>query len=517
MQTIVKDRQLDILFIHPPAAEEMFQELADKFSAIEPPTWCLLLANAVINCGFGAAILDCEQERLGIANTVQRIKDYNPRLICIVAFGSQPNASTFLIGNSLKIAKDIKNSYGNQYKVCLGGTHVNAIPDDVLRFDYVDFALLNEGTNTLIDLLATDLSTDLHTVKGLGWKEENGSYRLNECNNLVNSAEMDHRMPGSAWHLLPYKNKPLDLTRSHYWHAGYNDENRSPFASLYTSLGCQFRCDFCMINSLNRTNTDLSHNAANFNVMRFWSPEFIIKEIDKLVEYGVRTLRIADELFLFNRKYYEPLLKLIIERGYGDILSMWSYSRIDTIREEYLELLQKAGMKFIAVGIEAANQKIRKEITKGRFTEINVREIIKKTRDAGINIIQNFIVGLPEETLETMEESYQLAAELNCEAFNIYPCFALPGSPLYTRYRKENPSVLPTEYDEWTFLGYKSKPLPTRYLTAADVLKFRDESWHRYHSRPIYLNMIESKFGLKQRQNIEEMSKIRLRRKLLED
>lgn len=516
MQTAkIKERQLDILFVHPSASTEMFQKLSDKYSAIEPPTWCLLLAQSCYKAGFGAAILDCEAEKLSPTNVLKRILELNPRLVCWIAFGSQPNASSMVVGPALRDAELLKTSHP-EYKICFGGPHINALPEEILSKDCVDFVLLNEGVLTLHSLLNTDLETDLNKVDGLGWKQE-GKLILNNCDNIIPSEKMDELMPGSAWHLLPYKNKPLDLYKSHYWHANYTDELRTPFASLYTSLGCFAKCEFCMINSINRNKNGNQYNASNFNVMRFWSPQFIIQEFDKLIEYGVKTIRIADELFFAQKRYFEPLLKLIIERGYGKFLQLWTYSRVDTVREQYLELFRAAGIKYLALGIESGNQKIRQEVAKGSYKETDVRAVIKQIHDAGIDVISNGIFGLPEDNLETMEETYQLLAELNTAAYNVYPCFALPGSPLYTEFKQNNPSVLPIDYEEYTFLGYNSKPLPTKYLSAAEVVRYRDEAWQRLHSKSSYLFLIERKFGQQARKNIEEMSKIRLRRKILGD
>jgi hypothetical protein len=115
-----------------------------------------------------------------------------------------------------------------------------------------------------------------------------------------------------------------------------------------------------------------------------------------------------------------------------------------------------------------------------------------------------------------MQQTLDLALELCTEFANFYPCQALPGSPLYYT-AKTNGWKLPTTNEGFSFLSYDSQPLPTRHLSAAEVLRFRDQAWHRYFADPTYLALVERKFGLAQRQNIEAMSKIKLRRKLLGD
>ena len=117
------------------------------------------------------------------------------------------------------------------------------------------------------------------------------------------------------------------------------------------------------------------------------SPEFIIKEFDKLYAMGVRTLRISDEMFFLNRKYYLPILERIIEEDFG--FNMWAYSRVDTVRKDALELFKKAGINWLALGIEAGNQNVRQEVSKGTFQEVNIRKVCKTIQDANINIISN--------------------------------------------------------------------------------------------------------------------------------
>ena len=144
------------------------------------------------------------------------------------------------------------------------------------------------------------------------------------------------------------------------WHAEYDYEKRSPYASLQTSLGCQFSCSFCMINMINRDDEEEIGVAGNYSNMRFWSPSFIIREFDKLINMGVRTIRIVDEMFLLNKKYYVPLCEMLSERNKDDSLRMWSYSRVDTIKNpEVLKLVRKAGIKWLCLGIESGEKKVR--------------------------------------------------------------------------------------------------------------------------------------------------------------
>lgn len=268
-----------------------------------------------------------------------------------------------------------------------------------------------------------------------------------------------------------------------------------------------------MINIVNREDNDDHINSSHSRNMRFWSPDFITGEFEKLADLGVETVRISDEMFFLDKRYFEPLLNNLIDRELA--LRMWAYSRIDTVRPKYLDLFQRAGINWLALGVEAGNQEVRREVSKGSFKDINIREVAREIGDAGLNIISNYIFGFPEDTHETMQQTLDLALELNTEMANMYPCQALPGSPLYHE-AQQNGWPLPTKPEGYAFLSYESQPLPTKHLTAAEVLRFRDEAWQTYFTNPDYLNLVEQKFGRAQRLNVEDMSQVPLRRKLLE-
>ena len=463
--------------------------------------------------------MDADAERLSDEEIADRVNELSPRFVCFVVYGQNPNSGTTNMVGAVSASKEIKKTIPT-IPVGLVGSHAQALPFEVLENEHsFDIIFTNEGVYALWNILKIDNLFDpeqLKSVKGIGLRV-NGKPRLTIPEVVVPQDKMDEHLPGYAWDLLPYRERPLDLYRSPYWHAEYDHDKRTPFAALYTSLGCQFKCSFCMINILNRNDNEPIGVASNYSKMRFWSPEFIIGEFDKLVELGVETIRISDEMFLFNRKYYVPLCKLLKERGYGDKLRMWAYSRIDTIRKpENLKIIREAGIKWLCLGIEAADRVVRMEATKGRFKDVDIAEIIKMVHDADIEIIANYIFGLPKESMESMEKTLDLSLELCTMAWNAYPAMSLPGSRLYKEALDEG-RPLPTKYEDFSFHSYESAPLPTEQLHPAEILKFRDDAWHTYHSHPPFLERVENKFGKHARQNIEEMAKVRLKRKAVEE
>lgn len=507
------DKKLDVLFVNPDSSFQAYQGLSENYAAIEPPTWALLLAQSCRAKGFGVGILDCGAERLSLGDAVKRIAEENPRLVCFVMYGQNPNSGTASMAGAELLGRELKELYP-ETTLCFVGSHVSALPKEVLSIDCVDLVLLNEGVYALHNLLQTDLSfSSFGKVKGIGYKN-GGLAILNQPERVVPQDRMDVDLPGYAWDLLPYREKPLDMYRAHFWHAGFSHARRTPFAAIYTSLGCTFKCDFCMINIVNRVDNADGVSAGNSPGMRFWSTGFILNELEKLATMGVETVRISDEMFFLNRRFFDPLLRGVIDRGLK--FHMWAYSRVDTVQSHYLELFKSAGIDWLALGIEAGNQVVRRDASKGSFKDVNIREVVNTVRSGGINVIANYIFGLPEDSLVTMGETLSLAMELNTEMANMYPCQALPGSALYVE-AKKNGIALPDSYSGYAFLSYDSQPLPTKYCTAAEVLRFRDNAWSAYFSNQNYLALVERRFGFEERKNVEAMAKIRLFRRILGD
>ena len=509
---------MDVLFISPGNSVGMYQELAKNYSAIEPPTWSLLLAQSCRSVGFKVGILDVTAESLTNEEALARVEDLNPRLVCFVVYGQNVNAGTSNMAGAVALSSYFKSS-GLCAPICYVGSYIQAVPSTALNKESsIDFGFTNEGVYALRNVLSEskiDINNMGH-IKGVVWRK-NGIPKINPPERVVPGDRMDIDLPGYAWDLLPYDQKPLDLYRAPMWHAEYDESKRSPYAAIQTSLGCQFQCEFCMINILNRDDDEEVGVAGNYNLMRYWSPEFIIKEFDKLVEMGVETIKITDEMFLLNRKYYVPLCEMLRDRGYGKRLRMWAYSRVDTVRRpELLKLVRDAGIKWLALGIESSSRDVRLEISKGKFKDVDIKKVIDYVHDAGIEVMANYIFGLPGDTRESMQQTLDLSKELCTFGWNAYAAMALPGSQLY-KDALEKGIELPQTYEGFSWHGYDTYPLPTETLTSAEILDFRDKAYIEYHSYPPFLEKVKDKGGIEAIENIKEMNKIRLKRKILGD
>ena len=509
-----KEKFLDCLFIVAKSSAKTYQSLANTYSAIEPPTWALLLAQSTRSVGFKVNIIDANAENLTEKDILGRVKDLSPKLICLVVYGQNVNAGTTNMSGAIYLSEFFKKNIN--IPISIIGSHVQALPLETLKKEKsIDFVFTNEGVYALRNVLKIkNFSSDnLSKIKGIAYRNKDNIF-INEPESIVPNEKMDTDLPGYAWDLLPYKNKPLDLYRAPMWHAEYDFKKRTPYASLQTSLGCQFGCNFCMINIINRDDNDEIGVASNYSKMRFWSTEFIIKEFDKLIDMGVKTIRIVDEMFLLNPKYYIPLCEQLAQRNKDDSLRIWSYSRIDTVkRPEILELVRKAGIKWLALGIESGDKSVRLEVDKGKFEDVDVRKVIQKVHDADINVMANYIFGLPGDTKETIKKTFELSLELCTAGWNTYGAMALPGSLLYKK-ALEKGTPLPDSYEGFSFHSYETLPLPTEKLTASEVISLRDEAFDKYHNHKPFLNLIEKKFGKKQVENIVEMTKIKLKRKI---
>jgi len=488
----------DLVLVNPSSRRRVYQSLGAELAAIEPPVWAGLMANFVRRHGYRVTIIDAEAEGLTAEETAQRIVELEPTLTAVVAYGHQPSASTQTMPAAGAVCKAIKAIAPGMTLLLLGG-HVAALPQRTLEEEEVDFVAGGEGLYTLIDLLAAlkAVNPDWRQIRDL-WYHDGAAVRFTSATPLV--ADLDLNLPGIAWDLLP-----MDRYRAHNWHC-LGEPDRQPYAAIYTTLGCPYKCSFCCIQAPFKSG-EAAAGRSTANSYRFWSPRHVVDQLEVLAtRYGVRHVKLADEMFVLNRRHVAAICDLVIERGLR--LNLWAYARVDTIDERLLEKLKQAGFSWLAIGIEAANQRVRKDVQKG-FDQQAIYTTIAKVRAAGLRVIGNYIFGLPDDDLQTMQQTLDLALEMNCEFSNFYSAMAYPGSPLYMQ-AVDKGWQLPETWSGYSQHSVETLPLPTKHLPASAVLRFRDEAFRTYYSSPRYLEMVQTTFGSATVAHIREMAAHRL-------
>jgi radical SAM superfamily enzyme YgiQ (UPF0313 family) len=487
---------LDIVLVNVGGTrKQVYQDLGKVFSAIDTPFWAALTAGYLRSKGFNVDILDANALNLDFGETVEALTKANPKYIAIVCYSQQANVSAPIMVAVGELCRKIKTQMPES-NLILTGWHPSALPERTLREEACDILVKGEGFHTLADLLA---GKDFSQIPGLWWKEGSKILHSTEPENIK---DLTAELPDVAWDLLP-----MDKYRAFSWMCLRDFSERTKYASIFTSLGCPYKCSFCAI-----------HATYGEHRIRYWSPEWVLKQIDILVkDYGVRHINIHDELFVFNPKHYLPIAEGLIERGYN--LNINAFARVDVLDKadiEHLITLKKAGFHWLKLGIETGNTRIRANVGKDAYDVDAVRTAVTKAHSVGIDFCANFMFGLPGDDYSSMQDTLNLAIELMAAFPSFFCAMAIPGSYLYEEALK-NGIDLPETWLGYASQGYEFKPLPTEHLTAAQVLEFRDYAFDTYFKNPKYLNMIETKFGSEARVHIKEMTAIKLKRKLLGD
>jgi len=476
---------LDLLIIKPGAQKELYQGLSETLSGLEPPLWAALLGAFIREKGYEVRIIDSEIEPESV---IPAVMEFQPRIVAVVVSGTNPSASTMNMVGAKTILQEIGKTAPDLTTI-LVGLHPSALPEKTLTDEPVDLVCQGEGFYTLLDLLS---GADYKSIKGL-WYRDEGRQICNPRAELVEPNDL----PMPAWDLLP-----MDRYRAHNWHCFGHINDRTPYGVIYTSLGCPFNCSFCCINAI-----------FGKHRIRYRDPKKVVEEIDYLVNnYGIKNLKIIDEMFDLNEKHVIELCELIIERKYD--LNIWAYARVDTINERKLKKMKQASINWLGIGFESGVKKIRDRVSKGRFDDDRMLKVVKIMQDAGVCIGGNFIFGLPDDDYDTMRGTLDMAKEINCEYGNFYVTMAYPGSKLYEE-AVTNGTKLPKSWLGYSQYGYEAQPLPTKHLSDIEILEFRDDAFNEYHSSARYQNMILEKFGQETLQHIRDMLQRKLRRRLL--
>ncbi len=471
---------LDLLLVNPGNRSLIYQDLGESLTAVEPPLWCRLIAGYVRDRGFSVALQDMEVDGLW--------PEEEPRLIAIVAFGHQPSASTQQMAGVGDLIASLRQGYPGSRIILIGG-HVSALPRRTMEEEPTDYACAGEGPETVLGLLQGDPEEE---IPGLAWRD-GGEVVINAPAPKI--ADLDADLHGQTWDLL-------DMTayRAHNWQC-FDGSPRTPYAAIYTSLGCPYACSFCCINA-----------PFGGKGYRTRSPEAVVAEVETLYrEHGVRTFKIVDEMFVLKPSHYLPICEGLAELPFAGELNIWAYARIDTVKPETLDLLRRAGVRWLCLGIESGSAHVR-DGAKKSLDENDILLTVRAIQKAGINVLGNFIFGLPDDTVDSMQATLDLAMSLDLDFANFYSAMAYPGSALFAA---ADPADLPERWSGYSQHSFDTKPLPTEALTSEQVLTFRDQAFRRYFTNPAYLGHVARKFGGDAVRQVVEMTAQDLPRKLV--
>ena len=421
----------------------------------------------------------------------------------MVAFGHQPSASTQTMVAAGEACRAIKAVAPGQPLLIVGG-HPSALPERTLAEEAVDFVCKGEGPVTVVQLVgalkaASAPGPDLAAIEGLVWRREpGGDAVINPAAPLI--TDLDADLHGIVWDLLP-----MASYRAHNWQCFGDLAARQPYASIYTSLGCPYRCSFCCINA---------PFGANRYRMRAPSPR---RRRGRPPLPQLRREDIQDRRrdVRAERAPCAGDLRRTDRSRLSDRLNFWAYARVDTVKPALLATLRAGGLP-LAGPWHRIRLRPRARRRAKRLNQKEIVEVVRQIQDAGVAVIGNYIFGLPDDTEQPCGRRWTWRSELNCEFANFYSAMAYPGSRLHSL-AERNGWPLPESWSGYAQHSYECLPLATRTLTAAEVLRFRDQAFHDYFADPRYLEMIDWRFGAETRAHVELMAGHRLRRRLLDE
>ncbi|MBI5624891.1 MAG: hopanoid biosynthesis associated radical SAM protein HpnJ [Elusimicrobia bacterium] len=430
------------LFLNPPSFSGFDGGAGSRFQARREvrsfwyPTWLAQPAALIPD----SKLIDAPADGLSVEDAEARAAGYD----LVVMHTSTPS-----FDNDVKVAELLKKRYPG-VMIGLVGAHVAVLPEESLKASpAVDFVAREEFDYTLREVA---LGEPLEKVRGLSWQRD-GRIHHNPDRELI--SDMDE-LPSV---LDIYKR---DLAVENYY-IGYL---KHPYLSLYTGRGCPSRCTFC-----------LWPQTVGGHVYRTRSAESVIAEMAR-----AKSLFPQVKEFFFDDDTFTADLEraAVIARGLGRLGIMWSCNARANVPLEYLKIFKENGLRLVVVGYESGNQTILNNIKKGIRVDI-ARQFTKDCRKVGVTVHGTFILGLPGETQDTMEESLRFACDLDMDTIQVSLAAPYPGTELYrqamTNKWFDEASLVRNDGTQGCTLQYPH--LPSAAITAG-VKRF----YTRFYGRP---------------------------------
>lgn len=318
------------------------------------------------------------------------LESYNPDIVGISLLSVE-------VASALKISQ-ICRQYNDKCYIVWGGLHPTFLPSDCLMNKEVDFVIRGEGEYPMLELCRSlQQGSKISGVPNLSYRN-NGEIFHNETAGLINNID----------------DVPFPARDSILYQESFDFKS---FGSMIISRGCPFRCSFC--------------SSRNFwdNKVRFRSSENIIREIKTIKkDYGTKFIMFWDDSFTINRSIIEKYCQALID---ADLRINWkTATRADLIDEDLLNVMKKSGCVKLEIGVESGSDRMKKIIYKD-VTNEQIKLAFTLINKSGIGSGAFFMAGFPDETIEDLEQTFQLMKELDATeiAFNIFD--PMPGSTDY--------------------------------------------------------------------------------------
>lgn len=380
------------LFLNPPSYEGFDGGAGSRYQARREvrsfwyPTW-LAQPAAMVE---GSKLIDAPPDDLTIEDVVCQAAGYE--LIVI-------HTSTPSLPNDGKVAERLKQEYPG---VLIGfvGAHTSVLPEETLRASTaIDFVTRDEFDYTIRDIASRDR---LNEVDGISFRKNGSIVHTPDRPIIQNMDEL-------GFVTEVYKR---DLTIENYF-IGYL---LHPYVSLYTGRGCRSRCTFC-----------LWPQTIGGHVYRVRSPESVYEEMKLARAYFPQ----AKEFFFDDDTFTDNIPRAVeIARRLKTLGLTWSCNAKANVPYDALKALKDCGLRLLLVGYESGNQQILNNIKKGIRLDV-ARKFTEDCKSLGILIHGTFIVGLPGETPETLEETIRFACDLDVYSIQVSLAAPYPGTALY--------------------------------------------------------------------------------------
>lgn len=352
-------------------------------------------------------------------------------------------ASTASFPRTIAISNVIKE-IDDKIKIVLGGTHPTYMYDEIMKkYSCIDFIIRGEGEATSIELVRTyDQRGDMNHVDNIVWRDCHSNNEKIKVNN-TNRTNIDLNEYWPAWNLITD------------WESYRAPVNNEITATIQFSRGCDHRCNFC----------------GQWMFWKRWharSVESFIEEIEYLnTKCGVTSFFWADENPAQDQTKWINLLNSLKEINDQNKVHHMLNTRVNHIvrDESYLNLYKKAGIFAIDLGMESALQQRLDYFNKGTTTNLNIRTLSLLKKHDIISIVQ-ILVGLPNETRKTLQESGNLFKEWDPDLIHFY--FVTPF--IWTEFgQKMKDFIFERDLSKW---DYRNPILKPSSMSVEELLKF---------------------------------------------